>query len=63
MTRTFRVWAPRADSLALRIRGDEIPMSDPDYLGWYAVEADAEPGDDYVYVVNGDEFPDPWTRW
>ena len=63
MTRTFRVWAPRARSLALRIRGDDIAMSDPDYQGWHEVEADAEPGDNYVYVVNGDELPDPWTRW
>ena len=61
--RTFRVWAPRAASIALRIGGDDIAMSDPDYLGWYEIEADAEPGDNYVYVVNGDELPDPWTRW
>jgi maltooligosyltrehalose trehalohydrolase len=63
LTRTFRVWAPRAESLALRIRGEDVAMRDPDYLGWYEVEAEAEPGDDYFYVVNGDEFPDPWTRW
>src|SRR5215218_2793558 len=61
--RTFRVWAPRAESLALRLRGEDIPMRDPDYLGFYEVEADAEHGDDYVYVVDGKELPDPWSRW
>ena len=61
--RTFRVWAPRADSLALRIGGEDVPLSDPDQLGWYEAEAEAEHGDDYVYVVNGDVLPDPWTRW
>src|SRR3954451_20997415 len=61
--RTFRVWAPRADTLALRIRGQDLPMRDPDYLGFYEVEADAEHGDDYFYVGDGNELPDPWTRW
>src|SRR3954469_8165043 len=62
-SRTFRVWAPRADSLALRIRGEDIPLRDPDYLGWYEAEAEAEHGDNYFYVVDGNELPDPWTRW
>jgi maltooligosyltrehalose trehalohydrolase len=62
-SRTFRVWAPRADSLALRIRGEDIPLQDPDGLGFHEVEADAEHGDNYFYVVNGKAFPDPWSRW
>jgi maltooligosyltrehalose trehalohydrolase len=62
-SRTFRVWAPRAEALALRIRGEDIAMTDPDYLGWYQVEADAEHGDNYWYVVDGEELPDPWSRW
>jgi maltooligosyltrehalose trehalohydrolase len=61
--RTFRVWAPRAESLALRIRGEDIPLRDPDHLGFYEVEADAEHGEDYFYVVDGAELPDPWSRW
>jgi maltooligosyltrehalose trehalohydrolase len=61
--RTFRAWAPRAESLALRLRGDEIAMSDPDYLGCYEVEAEAEHGDNYFYLVDGEKLPDPWTRW
>src|SRR4051794_8883201 len=62
-TRTFRVWAPRAESLALRIRGRDIPMSDRDHLGWCEIEAEAEHGDNYFYVVDGRELPDPWSRW
>jgi maltooligosyltrehalose trehalohydrolase len=57
------VWAPRAESLALRIRGEDIPMTDPDPLGFYEIEAEAEHGDNYFYVVNGKAFPDPWSRW
>src|ERR671927_442454 len=62
-SRTFRVWAPRAESLALRIRGEDVPLSDPDYLGWYEVDAEAEHEDDYWFVVEGDALPDPWSRW
>jgi maltooligosyltrehalose trehalohydrolase len=61
--RTFRVWAPRAGTLALRLRGEDIPLTNPDYLGWYEVEVEAEHGDNYFYVVDGKEFPDPWSRW
>jgi maltooligosyltrehalose trehalohydrolase len=62
-SRTFRVWAPRPDSVSLRIRGQDLPLGEPDYLGWRAVEADAEHGDNYFYVVDGAELPDPWSRW
>src|SRR3954471_14906050 len=61
--RTFRVWAPRPGSLALRLRGEDLPLGEPDYLGWREIEAEAEHGENYVYVVNGDVLPDPWTRW
>jgi maltooligosyltrehalose trehalohydrolase len=61
--RKFRVWAPRAKSLALRIRGAEIPMTEADELGYSEIEAEAEHADDYFYVVDGDELPDPGTRW
>src|SRR4051812_9828515 len=62
-SRTFRVWAPRAKSLALRLRGEDVALPEPGHQGFYAVEADAEHGDDYVYVVDGAELPDPWSRW
>src|SRR3954451_12920910 len=61
--RTFRVWAPRADTLALRLRGEDIPMGEPDELGWYEIQTDAEHGENYFYVVDGKALPDPWSRW
>src|SRR3954449_451079 len=61
--RTFRVWAPRADTLALRLRGEDIPMGEPDEFGWYGIQTDAEHGDNYFYVVDGKALPDPWSRW
>src|SRR4051794_7589993 len=61
--RTFRVWAPRPDSLTLRLRGEDLPLAEPDRLGWREVEAEAEHGENYFYVVDGEELPDPWTRW
>ena len=38
-------------------------MSDPDPLGYYEAEAEAEHGDDYQYVLNGKKLPDPQSRW
>src|SRR3954463_7090719 len=61
--RTFRVWAPRPGSVALRLRGEDLPLGEPDYLGWREVEAEAEHGENYFYVVDGKELPDPWSRW
>src|SRR3954451_22606203 len=62
-SRTFRVWAPRAGTLALRVRGQEIAFGDPNNLGWYEATAEADHGDNYFYVVDGEELPDPWSRW
>jgi maltooligosyltrehalose trehalohydrolase len=58
----FRVWAPRAESLALRVRGKDLELRDAGY-GVFEVEADAEAGETYLYVVNGKKLPDPCTRW
>jgi maltooligosyltrehalose trehalohydrolase len=58
----FRVWAPRAESIALRIRGHDLPLDDAGY-GVYETSTDAHPGDDYVFVLDGRELPDPCSRW
>ena len=58
----FRVWAPHAESIALRIRGHDLPLDDAGY-GVYETSTDARPGDDYVFVVDGRELPDPCSRW
>src|SRR3954453_1388018 len=61
--RTFRVWAPRPGSLTLRLRGEDLPLGEPDRLGWREVAAEADHGENYFYVVDGKELPDPWSRW
>ena len=58
----FRVWAPQADSIKLRLGGRDIDLQDAGY-GIYEAIADARPGDDYVFVVNGYELPDPSSRF
>jgi maltooligosyltrehalose trehalohydrolase len=58
----FRVWAPRAESISLRLSGAELELSDAGY-GVHEVLAPARPGDDYWFVVNGRRFPDPCSRW
>jgi maltooligosyltrehalose trehalohydrolase len=59
---SFRVWAPRAESLALRLGGRDLPLTDAG-LGVFEAEAPAAAGDDYAFVVDGEELPDPCTRW
>ena len=59
---TFRVWAPRAKSLRLRLGGEDLEMYENDF-GIHELEAEAGHGENYFYVVEGEELPDPWTRW
>jgi maltooligosyltrehalose trehalohydrolase len=61
----FRVWAPRAEGLALKILGDEPRTFTLEPAGGGVFEARAEgfaAGADYFYVVNGEERPDPVSR-
>jgi maltooligosyltrehalose trehalohydrolase len=58
----FRVWAPRVESISLRLGGDTLTLSDAGY-GVFETLATVDPGTDYVYMVNGWEVPDPCTRW
>jgi maltooligosyltrehalose trehalohydrolase len=58
----FRVWAPRAESVALRLAGRELPL-EPGELGMYEAVAEARPGDDYSFVLDGKALPDPASRW
>src|SRR5436190_12683014 len=61
-TTTFRVWAPRAKELALRLRGEDRALEDAGF-GVFELEAEAGHGDNYFYVVDGKELPDPCSRW
>ena len=58
----FRVWAPNAQTIALRLGGSDHPLEDAGY-GIYETTLDAVPGDDYEYVVDGRPWPDPNSRW
>jgi maltooligosyltrehalose trehalohydrolase len=58
----FRVWAPAPRDVRLRVGGREHPMGDAG-LGVREAVVEAEPGEDYVYVLDGTELPDPATRW
>jgi maltooligosyltrehalose trehalohydrolase len=57
----FRVWAPRAESISLRVAGRDVPLEQAGY-GVYEALAPAVPGDDYWYCVNGQTLPDPCSR-
>ncbi len=61
-TTEFRVWAPRAGSVSLRLRGSDIALEEAGF-GVYEVVAPARAGDDYWFVVNGRRLPDPCSRW
>ena len=61
-TTEFRVWAPRAESLALRVGGRDVGLADAGH-GVREATTEAAGGDDYAFVVDGNELPDPCTRW
>ena len=58
----FRVWAPHAGSVALRLGDHEIDLGDAGY-GVYETLAPARAGDDYWFVLDGRALPDPCSRW
>jgi maltooligosyltrehalose trehalohydrolase len=57
----FRVWAPRAESISLKLRNQELGLESAGY-GVYEVVAPAGAGDDYLFSVDGRRLPDPCSR-
>ena len=57
----FRVWAPNADRVAVRTLGSEHPL-DRVGDGIWTTDVFADPGDDYLFVLDGRLLPDPWSR-
>ncbi len=57
----FRVWAPKAESAAVKIGEAKHPMTRGEDDWWSAEVADAGPGTDYWFLLDGDEqqLPDP----
>ena len=58
----FRVWAPRASAPMVTLDGARHAMIDVGLGVWEAI-VPAAPGSDYVYVIDGEELPDPASRW
>jgi maltooligosyltrehalose trehalohydrolase len=58
----FRVWAPRAHSVVLRLGGEDLQLNDAGY-GIYETVTEAHVGDDYTFMLDGRELPDPCSRW
>ncbi|MEA2212906.1 MAG: maltooligosyltrehalose trehalohydrolase [Solirubrobacteraceae bacterium] len=54
----FRVWAPRAEAITLRLGGEDHPLRDAGY-GVYETIAGAGHGTEYRFVIDGSELPDP----
>jgi len=59
---TFRVWAPAAKKVEVRVGGETHPLA-PEGDGAHAGVLSAAPGEDYVFVLDGDRaLPDPCSR-
>jgi maltooligosyltrehalose trehalohydrolase len=62
----FTIWAPSAESVAVKVNGAVIPMREKDDQGTWQIEVnDAGPGTDYGYLVDEDPTccPDPRSQW
>ena len=57
-----RVWAPRAEHVTIRIAGGEHALEDAGH-GVRAGVVPGSAGDDYRFVLDGEELPDPCSRW
>ena len=62
---TFRIWAPAAKTASVKI-GETATLMKPGQGGWWqaAVES-ADPGADYQFLLDGDDYalPDPRSQW
>jgi maltooligosyltrehalose trehalohydrolase len=58
----FRVWAPRAEAVAVRLGREDHALAD-EGLGVRSARVAAVAGDDYWIVLDGKRWPDPCSRW
>jgi maltooligosyltrehalose trehalohydrolase len=58
----FRVWAPRAERIALELEGTEHALADAGF-GIYEAQVEAPAGARYRFVVGEVPLPDPCSRW
>ena len=61
----FKVWAPRARTLEVKVGDRKFAMQPKERGWWSAAVQEAAPGTDYAYVIDGMEpgLPDPRTQW
>ena len=60
---SFRVWAPRAEGVAVRLGSQDHPLEAAGH-GVFTGRLPAAAGDDYLLVLDGtDAWPDPFSRW
>ncbi len=61
----FRLWAPQAGAVALRLEGDrpvDLPMQKASDGSFVLTTREARAGTRYRYVVDGSPYPDPASR-
>src|SRR5690348_16038070 len=60
---TFKVWSPRARTVAVEIGGKSHQLEGSD--GWWSgTIAEAGPGTEYWFIIDGgDRVPDPRSPW
>jgi maltooligosyltrehalose trehalohydrolase len=61
----FKVWAPKPQSVEVRVNGKSYPLSAEEHGYWSSTVADAGPGDDYGFLLDGRDtlIPDPRSPW
>jgi maltooligosyltrehalose trehalohydrolase len=57
----FRVWAPSVSSVVSVRLGSDVPL-EPAGDGVHEGVVEAQPGDDYLFVLDGEAWPDPCSR-
>ena len=58
----FRVWAPKAKAMAVKIGDDRHEMHGPDNLGWWSAMVDVHSEADYAFLIDDDPTPYPDPR-
>src|SRR4051812_25716516 len=57
----FRIWAPHPERVDVRVRGADHQL-EPEGYGVRSARVEAAAGDDYAFVLDGRELPDPASR-
>ncbi|NON63297.1 malto-oligosyltrehalose trehalohydrolase [Acidianus sp. DSM 29099] len=58
----FRVWAPFLKSLKIKVNDREFDLEEEE-KGYFSTYVKAKEGDRYGYLFNGNEIPDPVSRF